>query len=151
MPGELDEQYIRARAALLDAAEALAPHLDSIVLVGAQAIYLHTGAADLVVAEFTTDADFSVEPALLGNEPLLAELLEARGFTRREHPGGWRTPAACTSTSWCPRRSTDAALEAPTSVHMNASWHDARSGWKAPELIANSSPSGRSPRPTIAA
>ncbi len=34
--------------------------LDSIILVGAQAIYLHTGAADLVVAEFTIDADFSV-------------------------------------------------------------------------------------------
>ena len=92
MPGELDEQYIRARTALLDAAEALAPHLDSIVLVGAQAIYLHTGAADIVVAEFTTDADFSVEPALLSDRPLLAELLEARGFTQREHPGGWRTP-----------------------------------------------------------
>lgn len=93
MRGELDEQYIRARAALLDAAEALAPHLDSIILVGAQAIYLHTGEADLVVAEFTTDADFSVEPALLSDEPLLAELLEAHGFTPREHPGGWRTPA----------------------------------------------------------
>ena len=73
MPGELDEQYIRARAALLDAAGALAPHLDSIVLVGAQAIYLHTGAADIVVAEFTTDADFSVEPALLSDKPLLTE------------------------------------------------------------------------------
>ena len=93
MPGELDKQYIRARAALLDAAEALAPHLESIILVGAQAIYLHTGAADLVIAEFTTDADFSVEPALLSDEPLLAELLEASGFTPREHPGGWRTPA----------------------------------------------------------
>ena len=93
MPGELDEQYIRARAALLDAAEALAPQLDSIILVGAQAIYLHTGAADLVVAEFTTDADFSVEPALLSDEPLLAELLEARRFKPTEHPGRWRTPA----------------------------------------------------------
>jgi hypothetical protein len=92
VPGELDEQYVRARAALLDTAEALTPHLDSIVLVGAQAIYLHTGAADIVVAEFTTDADFSVEPALLSNEPLLTVLLEARGFTPREHPGGWRAP-----------------------------------------------------------
>lgn len=78
---------------MLDAAEALAPHLDSIILVGAQAIYLHTGAADLAVAEFTIDADFSVEPELLSDEPLLAELLEAHGFTPREHPGGWRTPA----------------------------------------------------------
>lgn len=92
MPGELDEQYVRARAALLDAADALAPHLDSIVLVGAQAIYLHTGAADLVVAEFTTDADFSVEPDLLSDEPLLAELLEASGFTSRDQPGRWLSP-----------------------------------------------------------
>lgn len=93
MPGELDEQYVRARAALLDAADALSPHLDSIVLVGAQALYLHTGAADIVVAEFTTDADFSIEPALLSDEPLLTALLNVRRFTPREHPGGWRTPA----------------------------------------------------------
>jgi len=93
VPGELDEQYIRARGALLDATDALEPHLDSLVLVGAQAIYIHTGAADIAVAEFTTDADFSVEPALLSDEPRLADLLEASGFTAREHPGGWRTPS----------------------------------------------------------
>jgi len=93
VPGEFNELYVSARAALLDTAEALAPHLDSLVLVGAQAIYLHTGAADIAVAEFTTDADFSIEPALLSDEPLLAGLLQSRGFTQREHPGGWRTPA----------------------------------------------------------
>ncbi len=93
MPGELDEQYIRARTALLDATDALALHLDSIILVGAQAIYIHIGAADLIIAEFTTDADFSVEPTLLSDEPLLTDLLDASGFTPREHPGGWRTPS----------------------------------------------------------
>lgn len=93
MPGGFDEQYIRARGALLDATDALAPHLASIVLVGAQAIYLHTGAADLMVAEFTTDADFSVEPGTLTDSPLLGELLIERGFTPREHPGGWLSPA----------------------------------------------------------
>lgn len=92
MPGDFDDLYVRARTALLDATEALAPHLDSIVLVGAQAIYLHTGAADLTVAEFTTDADFSVEPGSLSDSPLLADLLTERGFTPREHPGGWLTP-----------------------------------------------------------
>lgn len=92
MAGELDEAYIRARSALLDATDALAPHLDSIVLVGAQAIYLHTGSADLAIAEFTTDADFSVEPGTLSDTPLLGELLTRRGFTPREHPGGWLTP-----------------------------------------------------------
>jgi hypothetical protein len=33
MPGDFDELYVRARTALLDATDALAPHLDSIVLV----------------------------------------------------------------------------------------------------------------------
>ena len=92
MPGDFDDLYVRARAALLDATDALAPHLDSIVLVGAQAIYLHTGDADLAVAEFTTDADFSVEPGQLSDTPLLGDLLDAHNFTPREHPGGWLSP-----------------------------------------------------------
>ncbi len=62
MPGEPDPLYVRARAALLDALHALEPHLDAVVLVGAQAIYIHTGDADLAVAEYTTDADFSILP-----------------------------------------------------------------------------------------
>jgi len=41
-------EYVRARTSLLDALEALQPHLDALVLVGAQAIHLRTGAADLV-------------------------------------------------------------------------------------------------------
>ena len=57
-----DALYVRARAALLDAVEALGAHLDAVVLVGAQAIYLHTGDADLAVAEYTTDADFAISP-----------------------------------------------------------------------------------------
>ncbi len=63
MPGEPDPLYVRARRALLDAGEALDAHRDVIVLVGAQAIYLHTGDADLAVAEYTTDADFACHPA----------------------------------------------------------------------------------------
>lgn len=92
MPGESDPLYVRARAALLDAIEALEPHLDALVLVGAQAIYCHTGDADLAVAEYTTDADFSVSPGDLSDSPLLGDLLSARGFTPREHPGGWLSP-----------------------------------------------------------
>lgn len=53
-PGPL---YAKAREVLLDALEALGPHRSSLVLVGAQAIYLHTGEADIAVAPFTTDAD----------------------------------------------------------------------------------------------
>lgn len=92
MPGEPDPLYIRARAALLDATDALAEQVDALVLVGAQAIYLHTGDADLAVAEYTTDADFTIGPAELHDSPLLADLLIQRGFTTREHPGSWLSP-----------------------------------------------------------
>jgi len=92
MPGEPDPLYVRARAALLDATDALAEQIDALVLVGAQAIYLHAGDADLAVAEYTTDADFTIGPADLADSPLLADLMTARGFTPREHPGGWLSP-----------------------------------------------------------
>lgn len=87
-----DPLYIKARAALLDAATALDAHLDAMVLVGAQAIYLHTGDADLAVAEYTTDADFTVSPTELADAPLFDALLNNAGFTPREHPGGWLSP-----------------------------------------------------------
>ena len=62
------------------------------MLVGAQAVDLHTGDADFATAEYTTDADFCVTPADLSDTPLLADLLEARGFLLREHPGAWLSP-----------------------------------------------------------
>lgn len=87
MPGEPDPLYVMARRALLDALDALRPHLDAVVLVGAQAIYMHTGDADLAVAEYTTDADLALQPDALDDEPLLEEVLRARGFTPHEHLG----------------------------------------------------------------
>ena len=92
MSGGPDPLYVRARTALLDAADAVAEQLDALVLVGAQAIYLHTGRADFATAEYTTDADFCVAPAVLSDAPLLAGLLEARGFLPGEHPGAWSSP-----------------------------------------------------------
>ncbi len=50
-------EYIEARRTLLDALDALAPHRDSLVLIGAQAVYLHTGSTGLSVPPMTTDAD----------------------------------------------------------------------------------------------
>ena len=38
------------------------------------------------------DADLCVVPTDLRDAPLIAELLEARGFLLREHPGAWTTP-----------------------------------------------------------
>lgn len=87
-----DPLYVRARTALLDAVDAFEAHLNAVVLVGAQAVRLHTGDADLTVAAYTTDADFTVSPRDLADTPLLAELLVGAGFTPREHPGGWLSP-----------------------------------------------------------
>ena len=92
MSGGLDPLYVRARTVLLDAADALSEQLDALVLVGAQAIYLHTGRADFAVAEYTTDADFCVAPEVLTDKPLLPGLLEARGFSLGQHPGAWSSP-----------------------------------------------------------
>jgi hypothetical protein len=46
---ERDELYTVARTVLLDALEALGEHRKALVLVGAQAIYLRVGEADLAV------------------------------------------------------------------------------------------------------
>lgn len=52
--------YVQARRVLLDALEALARHADALVLVGAQALYVHAGEADLAVAPFTRSAEAGV-------------------------------------------------------------------------------------------
>ncbi len=89
MIGELDDQVIAARRALLDGLEALRSHTASCVLVGAQAVYLHTGASSIAVAEFTTDADLALDPRSLANAPLLGDALRAAGFTAAAQPGTW--------------------------------------------------------------
>ena len=83
-------EYVLARAVLLDALDALGQHLDAVVLVGAQAVYLHTGDADLAVAPTTTDADLALSPAKLLDEPLLEEVLRPAGFELASDPGAWR-------------------------------------------------------------
>ena len=100
MLGAPDPLYVRARAALLDATDALAPFLDAMVLVGAQAVYLRTGDADLMVAEYTTDADFAFEPTSLPDTPLLEETLESHRFTLRRVPGAWLSPGGSPATNW---------------------------------------------------
>ena len=82
----MDELYVLARCVLLDALEALGAHRDATILVGAQAVYLHTGDADLAVAEHTTDADLALDPALLDAIPPLEQALQDAGF----HPMGTR-------------------------------------------------------------
>ena len=69
MPGDVpDPVLVEARRALLDALEALNGHLDRMVLVGAQAVYLHSDDITLGVALFTKDADIALIPPL-SDEP----------------------------------------------------------------------------------
>jgi len=80
MPGAPDPLYVLARRVLLDALEALGEQRAAITLVGAQAIYIHTGDADLAVAATTTDADIAVDPGALLGDPKLAEAMTGGGF-----------------------------------------------------------------------
>ena len=83
-------EYVLARSVLLDALGALDRHLDALVLVGAQAVYFHTGDAELIVVATTTDADLALDPAKLLDEPLLEDALRAAGFELGANPGAWR-------------------------------------------------------------
>ncbi|MBI4484989.1 MAG: hypothetical protein HY655_03165 [Acidobacteria bacterium] len=91
MPGVPDPQYVVARGVLLDALEALGDQRDAVIVVGAQAIYLHTGAIDLAVPEFTIDADLTIDPALLQDSPELESAMRAAGFQRGTRVGAWIT------------------------------------------------------------
>jgi len=81
MPGDPDPLYVAARRVLLDALGALEPHLKALVLVGAQAVYIHAGEADLAVAPYTTDGDLAIDPRRLEPKPLLEVSLRRAGFT----------------------------------------------------------------------
>lgn len=94
-PGDA-ELLIAARAALLDALDALAGHLDALVLIGAQAVYLHTGAAPVALAEATKDSDLAIDPRVLSDDPLLEEAMADAGFHRdllHPQPGSWLSPS----------------------------------------------------------
>ena len=91
-----DSQVVTARLALLDALEALGDHRDSIIVIGAQAVYLHTGAlTDVALAEMTTDGDLAVDPRELSNEPLIENAMRSAGFmpSLADSPGTWISPA----------------------------------------------------------
>jgi hypothetical protein len=90
-PGDADLLVV-ARSALLDALDALESQRDALVLIGAQAIYLHTGAAVVALAEATKDSDLAVDPRVLRESPLLEEAMKQAGFHRdllNPQPGGW--------------------------------------------------------------
>lgn len=82
-------EYVAARRALLDALEALEGHRDNLILVGAQAVYHHTGEADLNVPLLTTDADIAIDAADLADAPEIGSVLRRAGFTPGPNPGHW--------------------------------------------------------------
>lgn len=94
-PPGADDDMVAARTALLDALDALRDHLDALVLIGAQAIYLWTGGADVALAETTDDSDLAIDHRLLGDDPLLEDAMTAAGFHRdltTGQPGSWLSP-----------------------------------------------------------
>lgn len=93
---EVDELYVMARRVLLDALDALGPHRPAIVLVGAQAVYLRVGEADLAAAPFTTDGDLAIDPAVLAEIPPLEQALMVAGFApkTKDSVGVWITKRA---------------------------------------------------------
>lgn len=94
MPGG-DNLIVEARAALLDAVKALETHKDSVILIGAQAIYLRTGSATLALAEATKDSDLAIDPRTLGESPRLEEAMTSAGFILNpvsKQPGAWMSP-----------------------------------------------------------
>jgi hypothetical protein len=88
---ELDypPEYVAARSVLLDALQALDDHLSAIVVVGAQAVYLHTGSGDFVESPTTTDGDLALNVALLGAEPEITTALGNAKFKPGKNPGSW--------------------------------------------------------------
>ena len=90
----IDPRYVEARGVLLDALTALAPYKRAFIVAGAQAVHLRTGDADLAVAPYTTDGDLTLDPAFLGEDPLLEAAMMGAGFQLalnqgRPEPGTW--------------------------------------------------------------
>ncbi|MDR1431528.1 MAG: hypothetical protein LBI99_05355, partial [Propionibacteriaceae bacterium] len=82
-------EYAAARRVLLDALNALRDHLDNLILVGAQAVYLHTGEGTLAVPPMTTDGDLALNTQRLAGSPEIAQTLITAGFAPGSNPGHW--------------------------------------------------------------
>ncbi|MDQ0093285.1 hypothetical protein [Paeniglutamicibacter psychrophenolicus] len=82
---------VMTRATLLDALEALREHRESVIVIGAQAIYLRTGGLDVALAESTKDSDMAIDPRSLGRDPLVEAAMRNGGFlpSANKQPGAW--------------------------------------------------------------
>lgn len=98
---EIDPRFVAARRVLLDALTALAPQTRAVILVGAQAIYLRTGSADLsaTVTPFTTDGDLALNPAELEDVPELESAMRMAGLHLAPQDGGHVEPGMWVGTT----------------------------------------------------
>lgn len=85
---EVEPEYVAARRTLLDALDVLVAHRHSLILIGAQAVYLHTGSQGMSVPPMTTDADLALDADLLADDPEIAATMQAAGF-KSGQPGLW--------------------------------------------------------------
>jgi hypothetical protein len=79
-----------ARTVLLDALDALEKHRDALILIGAQAIYLHTDAARVALPELTKDSDLAIDRRKLADDPLLERAMMDADFEPIGDAGRWR-------------------------------------------------------------
>jgi len=121
----VDELYVLARRVLLDALEALGDHRAALVLVGAQAVYLRVGEADLAVAPYTTDGDLAVDPAHLTEVPPIERVLTDAGFApkSKDSVGVWIAKRA---SSMNPETEIAIDLLVPASVSPGKGRRDAK-------------------------
>ena len=110
----MDEMYGVARRVLLDALEALGEHRQAIIVVGAQALYLRTGEADIAVSPYTTDGDLALDPALLAEIPPLEQALVSAQFDR--HPDQVGVWVAHRPTAHHPELKVEVDLLVPASI-----------------------------------
>lgn len=85
-------EYVAARNALLDVLEVLHEQRAGLILVGAQAVYLHAPADQTRQPTYTTDGDLAIDPDLLTERPDIGETLLAAGYRAHNNPGTFFAP-----------------------------------------------------------
>ncbi|VTU41413.1 hypothetical protein H4P1_00045 (plasmid) [Variovorax sp. PBS-H4] len=107
---EVSPEYRAARATLLDALTALSDHSESLILVGAQAIYMNIGdeGAGIPGSITTTDGDLAINAEVLTAQPEMSPSLLEAGFTEGGQPGSWKSPSGImVDLMVCPHQSNN--------------------------------------------
>jgi len=121
-PTAVEPLYVAARSVLLDALTALQPHGLSVIVAGAQAIYLRTGDANLAIAPYTTDGDLALNPSKLAETPTLEAAMLSADFQLSTEPGIWLATARVGEDDVC----IPVDLIVPEGVATGAGRRDAR-------------------------